>query len=159
MNDNKYLYFKNILYTYNILTYNKIDILDRHILLVTMLELLSYNFDKNLSYLLKNYFSRYNLVTKHIIDYKKVPSLRQICIKKIQDKKIPHYNLCEYLKLEINLPLFSIYDNKEKLLEFFYNIKKKDGKKFIDFLVKKYLEIQHDLPSICDYKPTRLPTS
>tara|TARA_B100000131_G_C17864871_1_gene511665 strand:+ start:366 stop:728 length:363 start_codon:yes stop_codon:yes gene_type:complete len=120
------------------------------------MDLLSKNFTKKLGNIIDLYFTKYKIEKwPNIIDYKRVPSLKQICLKKIQDKNI----YCKCNIMNTIKPLYSIYDTNNKIIEYFNNIKLKDKKKFLDYLVNIYLNVQEDLLSICDYRPTRLPTS
>jgi hypothetical protein len=158
MYDNKYIYFKNILYSYNILSYEVLKPYEIQILFLTIIDLLSYEYRIKLKNILDRYFREYKIKGDNIINYKRVPKLKDICILKIQRDNINYDKLSHYMKLRVKIPLYSIHDKGEEIINYFYYLLNKDKKKFMDFIVNKYIQVKDDLPSICDYTKTTLPT-
>lgn len=157
MYDNKYIYFKNLIFNYNILTYDRVTIYDRDFIFLTILDILSNGYEKNILFVLK-YFKKYTLDVDKLLYYKKVPTLKSVCIHKIKRHGISYHHLPHILKLQIHCPMYTIYDKHEQLIDYFTNIARKDKRTFLDFLIDKYLYLKQRTPSLCDYKPTELPT-
>jgi len=158
MHDNKYIYFKNVIFNYDILTYSRMNIYDRKFVFLTILDILSNGYEKNILFVLK-YFKRYTINVDKLLYYNKVPTLKDLCIHKIKRQGISCDNLPYILRLQIHYPIYSVYDVHEQLIDYFTQILRKDKHKFLDFLVNKYLYLKQHTPSLCDYKPTELPTN
>ena len=148
MLDNKYLYFKNLLYVYNTLGYDKMSFYDKEIIIITVIEILTNDFRLNLGYVLQNFMSFYNLPYIKTIEMKNnthISSLKDLCIYKIKRYNINYTIFNKYIQNMIKKPIFSNKDTNTYIIKYFVILHKNDKKSLIDFLINIY-----DLPRICD---------
>ena len=139
MHDNKYLYFKNLVYNYLTIGYPRMDIFDKEILLMTIVDIFTKQFSKNLGWMIKRYMIDYNINSDDILFYNNVPSLKQISIYTIQRNKNINYNiLCYNLQLQIKKPLWSILDTNTNILNFMRYLYNKDKSKLLNYLIRLY---------------------
>ena len=160
MYDNKYLYFNNVLYMYNTVGYNKITFYDKEIIIITILDIMTNEFKYNLGHVIRNYMSFYELPIIKTIEMKnihKIPSLKDLCIHKIQRFNLDYSYLNRFHQKIIKQPIFSDHDCHTHIIEYFKVVHKYDKKSLINFLI--YIYNIYDLARIHDLLPNiPLPT-
>ena len=156
MIDNKYLYFKNLLYVYTTIGYNNMNVFDKNILILTILEILSNGFIINLGTFIDYYMGDYSRILPNIID-DNIPSLKKMCIHKIQNNKINTHTLPKYIKQETETQIWSKRDNGDIMIYYFNMLYNRDKEIFLNYLFIKFNEYKENLPYICDI--TTLPST
>ena len=138
MYDNKYLYFNNLVYSYITIGHSRVNMYDKEILLITLLDIFTNQFKKNLGWMMKKYMLDYRIKDNNLLYYNNIPSLKKISIYTIQRHHLNHKVLCHHLQLQITYPLWSVSDTNTHIVSFFRNLHNKDNSKLLDYLIRIY---------------------
>ena len=149
MYDNKYLYFNNLLYTYSIIGYDRIEIYDIQIMLITMIDILSHKFKLNLGKFIRYYMDDYTQTLPHIID-NDVPTLTNLCLNVVNTNNISTNILPKDIEKNCSYKLWTNKDKDLKMLDYFHFLHNRDKQTFMNHIFKKYNEYIENLPEKYD---------
>jgi hypothetical protein len=149
MYDNKYLYFNNLLYTYNTIGYNNMTFYDIQIILITIIEALTLNFTMNLGQFIQYFLYDYKRELSHIID-NNVSSLKNLSTLSIQKNNLRVDELPRHIQNECVVKVWSKKDTKYRLIDYINFLHYRDKQIFVQHIFIKYNEYIENLPQKCD---------